>query len=113
MGNWLQNYTETYPTLARITLDVLPSQASSVPCERVFSSSKLTATDSRARLKAEIFEELQMLKATWRRTTVDLAQLNLEEVEEVSDEYEDLFLADEESRLWDEEELVDTIVDYD
>jgi hypothetical protein len=101
--NRLQTHTETYPTLARIALDILPSQASSVPCERVFSSSKLTATDRRARLKAEIFEELQMLKATWSRTTVDLAQLNSEEIEEVSDEFEDLFLADEEWKQWDEE----------
>ncbi|KAF5383745.1 hypothetical protein D9615_003755 [Tricholomella constricta] len=85
---WWSNYAKVYPTLARIALDVLPSQASSVPCERVFSSSKLTATDRRARLKAEVFEELQVLKAVWRATTIDLARHNSEEVEEVLDEYE-------------------------
>jgi predicted DNA-binding protein len=62
------------------------------------------ATDRRARLKAEIFKELQMLKATWRRTIIDLAQLNSEDVEEVVDEFEDLFLAHEEMREWDEED---------
>jgi predicted DNA-binding protein len=62
------------------------------------------ATDRRARLKAEIFEELQMLKATWHHTIIDLAQLNSEDVEEVVDEFEDLFLADEEMREWDEED---------
>jgi predicted DNA-binding protein len=62
------------------------------------------ATDRCARLKAEIFKELQMLKATWHRTIIDLAQLNSEDVEEVVDEFEDLFLADEEIREWDEED---------
>jgi uncharacterized Zn finger protein len=92
--------------LARIALDILPSQASSVPCERVFSSSKLTATDRRARLKAETFEQLQMLKAAWRAEVVDLSQLNSEIVEEVPDqEFEDLFLADEELMRWDQEDF--------
>jgi hypothetical protein len=77
---------------------------SSVPCERVFSSSKLTATDRRARLKAEVFEQLQIVKAAWQAQIVDLAQLNSEETEEVLDDYEDLFLEDEELWQWDEEE---------
>jgi hypothetical protein len=103
----VQNHAKAYPTLARIALNVLPSQASSVPCERVFSSSKLTATDRRARLKAEIFEELQMLKATWCRKIVDLAQLNSEDIEEVLDEFGDLCLADEELKQWDQEDGID------
>jgi hypothetical protein len=45
-----------------------------------------------------------MLKATWHRTIVDLVQLNSEDVEEVVDEFEDLFLADKEMREWDEED---------
>lgn len=77
-----------------------------MPCERVFSSSKLTATDRRARLKAETFEQLQMLKAAWRAEVVDLSQLNSEIVEEVPDqEFEDLFLADEELMRWDQEDF--------
>jgi hypothetical protein len=93
-----------YLTLAYIALNILPSQASSVPHERVFSSSKLTATDRCARLKAEIFEELQMLKATWHCTIIDLVQLNSEDIEEVVDEFKDLFLADEEMIEWDKED---------
>jgi hypothetical protein len=78
-----------------------------VPCERVFSSSKLTATDRCTRLKAEVFEELQMLKAAWRAQTVDLSRLNSEEIEEVLDPaFEDLFLADEELRQWEMEDIV-------
>jgi predicted DNA-binding protein len=67
-------------------------------------SGKLTATDHRSRLKAKIFEELQILKSVWHHTTVDLVQLNSEDIEEVTDEFEDFFLADEEMRIWDEEE---------
>jgi hypothetical protein len=44
------------------------------------------------------------VKAAWRAQIVDLAQLNSEETEEVLDDYEDLFLEDEELRQWDEEE---------
>jgi len=104
----LQNNGKIYPTLACIALDVLPSQASSVPCERVFSGSKLTATDRRARLKADVFEELQLLKATWRAHIVDFAQLKSDEIEEVDDsgEFVDLFHVDEELRKWDEEDRV-------
>jgi hypothetical protein len=89
--------------LAHIALDVLPSQVSSVPCERVFSGSKLTATDRRARLKANVFEELQVLKAAWRREVINLAEHNSKETEEVLDEFEDMFLVDEELGMWDVE----------
>jgi hypothetical protein len=44
------------------------------------------------------------VKAAWRAQIVDLAQLNSEETEEVLDDYEDLFLEDEELQQWDEEE---------
>lgn len=48
-----------------------------------------------------------MLKATWRRKIVDLAQLNSEDTEEVLDEFEDLCLADEEMKHWDHEDGID------
>ena len=40
---WWQDHSVLFPTLARIALDILPCQASSVPCERLFSASKQTA----------------------------------------------------------------------
>ena len=49
---------QLYPTLARIALDVLPSQASSVPCERLFLGTKQTACDRQASLGPVVFEEL-------------------------------------------------------
>lgn len=47
-------------------MDVLPAQASAVPCERVFSSSKETDTNRRANLSAEHMEQLQVLKFAYR-----------------------------------------------
>lgn len=55
-----------YPLLYRIALDVLPVQASAVPCERVFSSSKETDTNRRANLSPEKMEQLQILKYGFR-----------------------------------------------
>jgi hypothetical protein len=43
-------------------MDILPIQASSVPCERVFSSSKETITARRNSLSPGLVEALQLLK---------------------------------------------------
>jgi hypothetical protein len=43
-------------------MDYLPIQASSVPCERVFSSSAETDTKKRNRLGSDLMEALQILK---------------------------------------------------
>jgi hAT family C-terminal dimerisation region len=93
-----QENAKTYPTLARIALDVLPSQASAVPCEWLFSSAKLTTTDRRSRLKAEIFEILQIMKATWHDELTSLIQD--EDTEVIIKEFESLLVADEEWDIW-------------
>ncbi|KIM41398.1 hypothetical protein M413DRAFT_50935, partial [Hebeloma cylindrosporum] len=51
-----------FPILFRIALDVIPIQASAVPCERAFSSSKETGTNRRSALGYELMEVLQMSK---------------------------------------------------
>ena len=43
-------------------MDILPIQASSVPCERIFSSSKETITARRNALSPPVVEALQLLK---------------------------------------------------
>jgi hypothetical protein len=45
-----------------MAMDYLPIQASSVPCERIFSSSAETDTKRRNRISPLLMEALQMLK---------------------------------------------------
>lgn len=48
-------------------MDYLPVQATSVPCERVFSSAKDTDTAKRNRISPALMEALQMLKCSLRK----------------------------------------------
>src|SRR6266481_4080114 len=66
-----------------IALDILPCQASSVPCERLFSGSKQVATDRHARLGSDKFKELQIMKSAWCDKVVDLASWNSKQAEEI------------------------------
>jgi hypothetical protein len=86
-----------------VALDFLPCQASSVPCECLFSGGGEIATKRRARLGAECFEELQMMKFAWRNNIGDIAAWNSAQVEEVDElkEYEDFLMGDEEQGEWD------------
>ena len=79
----MQDNHDIFPTLGCIALDVLTAQASSVPCERLFSASKQTADDLRARLGASRFEELQLMKFAWCRNITNLAAWNLGLVEKI------------------------------
>jgi hypothetical protein len=98
-----QTNSKIYPTLAKIALDVLPAQASSVPCERLFSAGKQVADDRRSRLGAERFEQLQMLKFAWKQEQVNFAAWNSGRVEEVNvEEFIEILQADEEYRASDE-----------
>src|SRR5712691_8225705 len=55
-----------HPLLFPIALDVLPVQASAVPCERIFSSSKETCALRRSLLSASTLEVLQVLKQLYK-----------------------------------------------
>lgn len=48
-------------------MDYLPVQATSVPCERVFSSAKDTDTAKRNRINPVLMEALQMLKYSLKK----------------------------------------------
>ena len=89
----------------QIALDVFPSQASSVPCVRIFSSAKLTATDHRSRLKAKIFEILQIMKSSWRDHLINLSNINDEELEHCTNEFMSFLIAKEEWDTWEQEGL--------
>lgn len=70
--------------------------ASSVPSERLFSSSGETADDQCSRLGPLRFEEAQFMKWHWRQGAVDFAKTNQNIVEEVDfTEFEGLLLQDE------------------
>lgn len=83
-----------YPTIFHLALDILPIQASAVPCERMFSSAKETMTLRRNRIGPDLMEALQMLKFSYNHghTEIDftkglgkadeieyLSELNLEQ----------------------------------
>jgi hAT family C-terminal dimerisation region len=95
---WWQDHSALFPTLARIALDILPCQVSSVPCECLFSASKQTADLCRSSLGAKWFEELQIMKFAWRRKILDNAEQNWAWVEEIQlGEYSEFLEADETS----------------
>lgn len=48
-------------------MDIIPIQASSVPCERAFSSGKETMAPRRRRISAKLMESLQMMKFSIRK----------------------------------------------
>lgn len=62
-----QAHKATYPTLHAMAMDYLPIQASSVSCERVFSSSSETDTKKRNRINGLLMEALQMLKFSLKK----------------------------------------------
>jgi hAT family C-terminal dimerisation region len=54
-----------------MAMDYLPVQATSVPCERVFSSAKETDTNKRNRMSPMLMEALQLLKFSLKKERLD------------------------------------------
>ena len=97
-----QEHAQLYPTLARVTLDILPSQASSVPTEWLFSGGKVTVDDKRTHLGCEKFKEIELMKFSWRKGLDDLAGNNTNAIEEVElVPFRDHLHADEDADKWD------------
>ena len=100
-----------YPTLGCIALNILPCQASSVPCEHLFSASKQTADLCHASLGMKQFEELQIMKSARQKDIDDLAAWNSAKVEEVNlDEYSELLAGDEQIAEWDSQFFANEVV---
>ena len=102
--NGPKDHAHVYPTLARIALDILPSQASSVPCERLFSGTKQVATDRRASLGNMVFEEVTITKSAWGPGLCDVAAWNAAQTEEVAHldlDFEQMLVEDGDQEEWD------------
>jgi len=56
-----------YPTLFAIMMDYLPIQATSVPCEHIFSLAKETDTTKQNRMSPMLMEALQLLKFSLKK----------------------------------------------
>ena len=83
---------------------MLPAQASSVPCERLFSGTKQVATDRRASLGSEVFEELVIMRSAWGPDLCNMAEWNKAQVEEIPMlEFEDMLVDDAEHSAWERE----------
>jgi hAT family C-terminal dimerisation region len=90
-----------------MAMDYLPVQASSVPCERVFSSSAETDTKRRNRMTSATMEALQMLKFHLKKARLNFMEGWVTPDEEMlSDEPDDDLLA---KLLTDEGQLHDVL----
>jgi hypothetical protein len=69
--HWWQQNRLQYPTLWKIARDILPAQATSVPSEQVFSSSKHITTQERSRIDTGMVEKLQILKFGLQQEKLD------------------------------------------
>ena len=63
-----------YPFLFPVALDILPVQASAVPCERIFSSSKQSCEDHRNHATPKLFEALQFRKHALKKNRLDFTE---------------------------------------
>ncbi|KAK7448043.1 hypothetical protein VKT23_013800 [Stygiomarasmius scandens] len=73
-----------FPILFRLALDVLSVQASAVPCERVFSSSK--DIDRRSRMLTVLVEVLQILKGMYWDDRLDYTRSWVAKASEMAEE---------------------------
>jgi hAT family C-terminal dimerisation region len=106
-----------FPTLFAIAMDYLPIQASSVPSERVFSSSSETDTVRRNRIAPALMEAIQMLKFGLKKARLDFTkgwetdEVSMSEPEESAEDFLAALLGDNKADAL--ESLLDTLGDDD
>ena len=69
-----QGAEKRFLNLFCLAMDVLPTQASSVPCERLFLSGKETYTACRNRIQPKLMEALQALKLLSRNGSLNFTE---------------------------------------
>lgn len=72
-----------------MAMDFLPIQATSVPCERVFSSSADTDTKKRNRILPDLMEALQIYKFGLKHDTIDFTSGLVSLVEDLQEDTPD------------------------
>jgi hypothetical protein len=83
MGHRQVNHS-AFPTLFAMAMDYLPVQASSVPCERVFSSSAETNTKQQNCISPVLMEVLQMLKFSLKKECLNFMSAWMVDQKEMS-----------------------------
>ena len=108
--NGLKDHAHVYPTLTCIVLNILPAQASLVPCEQLFSGTKQVATGRWASLGPVVFKEVTITKSTWGSGLYDMAAWNAAQMEEVGLlDYEQMLVDDVDLKEWDKALLVPSL----
>lgn len=59
----MQANEHRYPILSKVARDYLAIQASSIPCERLFSMAGIADTKRRNRMAPEVMSALQILRS--------------------------------------------------
>jgi hypothetical protein len=80
---WWHVHQYMYPLLWKVARDVLPVQASSVPCEQVFPSSKQTTTQQCNSLDPSLVEKLQIMKFRLKVDSLDFSSDWVQRVEDM------------------------------
>ena len=97
----------------QIALDVLPSQASSISCEQLFSGTKQIAVNCCACLGTDIFEELVIMGSAWGPDIYDTAAWTSSQEEEADFfDFEAMLVDDAEMVAWEkdsEEEEIEMV----
>ena len=89
--------------LTHVALDVLPSQALSVPCKWLFLDTKQITDDRWLQLGSKVFEELAIMESAWGLELYDFAAWHTAQVEEVLLDYEELLFDDVDTFKWEKE----------
>ena len=89
--------------LTCIALNILPSQALSVPCEQLFLGTKQIADDCQSWLGSKVFEELAIMGSAWGLELYDSAAWSTAQVKEVLLNYEELLPDDVDAFEWEKE----------